>query len=188
MTKVLIPLADGFETIEAMIAVDVFKRAGFAVTLGGLDSNSSKVKSEHGVVVSADAPMSRINPDEYDVLFLVGGCDGGVKLLRKDQYVVNAMRSFVAQNKIVGAICAAPYILGELGLLDGKSVTCYPDEEFTSKLIGAKYEKKQIVIDGNIFTGIGPSSAIELAFSIAEACSDIETVSKIVEDMQFNVE
>ncbi len=160
--KVLVPLADGFEEIEAIAIVDVLRRAGLDVVMAGLPG--TMVRGSRNVKIIADAKMDDVNPDEFDALVLPGG-DPGYKNLGQSQKILNMIRDFHSQGKLVCAICASPLVLAKAGILEDKKATVYPGLERDIP----KPRGDRVVVDGNIITSQGPGTAIEFALKIVES-------------------
>lgn len=179
MSLVYTFLADGFEEIEALAVVDILRRAGIETQMISI-SEQYKVTGSHGITVLADKLFEEIDLDKGDVLFLPGGIPGTPNLAAH-KGLMTKIREFNEKGKRIAAICAAPSILGEIGLLKGKTVSCFPGYE--DKLIGATYLREKAITDGNITTGRGMGSAIELGLELVrQLISDekaIELASKI---------
>jgi len=159
--KVLIPLADGFEDIEAFTVIDVLRRAGIDVDPVGVTGMS--VTSREGIRVMLDKRLDMINPDDYDGIVLPGG-SRGVANLSKSSRLRRILREFNNKGKLIAAICAAPLILANEGILDNKKATVYPGLERR-----IPYPRgDRVVVDGNIVTSQGPGTAIEFALKIVE--------------------
>ena len=154
MKRVLMFLADGFEECEALIAVDILKRVGVEVTMASV-AERRKVHSTHGISIHADIMAEDIaldSYDDYDMLVLPGGMPG-TKYLQDSPLVNDICSMFDVQGKWIAAICAAPSILGALGLLDGRRATVFPGME--DKLYGAVPTGEEVTVDENIITGQG---------------------------------
>ena len=154
-------LATGFEEIEAIATIDVLRRAGLNVVTVSVES-SKQVEGSHGVVVTADTLLEANDYSDSSILILPGGT---VRLGEFD--FLNKL--LVSQNnagKPIAAICAAPSLLGRLGILEGKEATCYPG--FEEYLQGAKVVDKRVAADGNVITGRGPGCTVEFALKIVE--------------------
>jgi 4-methyl-5(b-hydroxyethyl)-thiazole monophosphate biosynthesis len=160
MKKVFVPLAEGFEEIEAMAVIDILRRAGIDVVTAGLQG--SIVKSSRNVKVIADKKIDDIKED-FDAIVLPGGNPGYLNLM-KSQKIMKMIKEFDSKNKIIGAICASPMILAKLGILDNKKATIYPGME--KELPKPRSEK--VIVDGNIITSQGPGTAIDFALKIVE--------------------
>lgn len=171
--------ADGFEEIEAFTTIDTLRRAGLDVEIISVTPDEI-VTGAHDVSVLCDKNFE--NCDFYDakLLFLPGGMPGAATLDRHEG-LRKLILNFVAQDKPIAAICAAPMVLGKLGLLKGRKVTCYPG--FEQYLEGAECLDLPVVKDGNIITGMGPGAAMEFALTIVETLCGKEKVDELVEAM-----
>lgn len=173
MNRVLVLLADGFEDIEAVTVIDLLRRAKIDVDLVSIKDKI--IKSGTGIVITADKLIDNISVDDYNLLFLPGG--GGVKLLDDSLRVKEIVVSFYKQGNYIAAICAAPLILGKLGLLDKKKFTCYPSfEQFAPK---GKYKEVGVIQDGKIITGRGIGYASDFALHIIELLTSKEVRDRI---------
>lgn len=161
---VYVHLADGFEEIEAITPVDVFRRAEIPVKTVSITGNLL-VTGAHGIPIKADLLFEQVNYDDATMILLPGGMPG-TNNLAEHKGLTEAIREFADENKWIAAICAAPMILGELGLLDAKKAVIYPGME--QYLRGAKPGKHRVEIDGNIVTSKGPGTAMEFALAIVE--------------------
>lgn len=161
---VYVILAEGFEEIEALTVVDVVRRAGVEVCMVSITSEK-EVKGAHGIVVAADVLLPNTDLAASELVVLPGGMPGAVNL-RKCHVLCEELNKRAEKNLPIAAICAAPFILGELGILKGKKTTCYPG--FEEKLTGAHATGTMVEKDGNIITGKGPAAAMEFALKIAE--------------------
>ena len=178
MPKVVVPLADGFEEIEAMAIIDVLRRSGVEVTVAGL--HEGPIESARRVKVLPDTTIEMITSDDFDVIILPGGQPGSDNLNASER-VKNLIRDFHGKGKLTGAICAAPYVLANAGVLEGKRVTSYPS--FKDKLGGGLYQEKTFVVDGNIMTSRGPGTAICFALAIVERLVGKEKANAVKEAM-----
>ena len=177
--KVAVLLAEGFETIEALTTVDILRRAG--VECHTFATKNQEVTTSHNITIKADKILSDEVYD-YDAVVLPGGMPGSVNL-RDDERVIQLLKKFNNENKIIAAICAGPISLGKAGLSEGKNVTCYPG--FEDQLGNCNYQKELVVVDGNIITGRGPAAAIPFAFEILKQIAP-EKVEEIKKAMLFN--
>jgi len=157
--RVMIPLANGFDGIEALTVVDVLRRAKIKVDTVGVIG--SVIQSKNGVKVIVDRTLNQINPSEYDVVILPGGSPGYQNLGRSAK-IIEILKTFNNQNKLICAICGAPTILAKAGLLDNKKATIYPGFE---KML-AYPRDRPVVVDGNVITSQGPGTAIDFALKI----------------------
>lgn len=178
MPKVLIPLADGFEEIEAMAVVDVLRRADIEVVLAGL--RTGQVVSVRKVNVIPDDSIDHLKAEDFDMIVLPGGQPGATNL-NADKRIKRLLKEFNAAGKMIGAICAATTILSEAGLIKGKRVTAYPT--YRDKLDNAHYENKSVVSDDNFITSQGPGTAIEFALAIVARLSGRHTADALAKDL-----
>ena len=156
-------LAEGFEEIEALTQTDVLRRAGIEVKNVGV--TGEYVTGSHGITVKADALIEEAKNCVPEGIILPGGIPGTPNIAANKDAVELIKK--VAENKgLVAAICAAPSVLGELGLLEGKKAICYPG--FEDKLTGAIVTCEKVVIDGNFITSRGAGTAMDMALAIAE--------------------
>jgi protein deglycase len=176
MPKVLVPIATGFEEIEAVSIIDVLRRGGIEVVIGSL-SEALMVKGAHGIMIQADRPMAGLSADELDMIVLPGGW-GNTKILASDEGVQSLLKAMDQQGKGIGAICAAPYALEAAGVLK-EGYTCYPgieDELSTGGFVGEKYA---VVESANVMTSRGPGSAICFALAIVKKLLNLKTYEKV---------
>lgn len=178
MKKAIVFMAEGFEEIEALTVVDVLRRGGVETTMVSVTENPY-VTGAHGIEVLADATSEYEVTDE-NLVVLPGGLPGADNL-RKSALVCDTVKKYVSEGRLVGAICAAPYVLGEFGVLNGKKATCYPG--FESKLAGADYTANRVEVDGKIITGNGPSSALPFAIALLAAVTDEATANSVAQGM-----
>ena len=173
-------LAKGFEELEALAPVDILRRAGVEVKTVGV--TGKRVSGSHGISVNCDIAITDATFDNLDGIVLPGGLPGTTNLEADD--TVNKFIDYAWENdKIIGAICAAPMILGHKGLLNGKNATCY--KGFEKELAGARVLDRPAVRDGNIVTGWGAGGAMEFAVLYLEAISENEELAKkIARDMR----
>ena len=159
--RVLVPLAEGFEEIEAVTIVDVLRRASIEVVTAALAA--SPVRGSHGIAVNADAGLDDVLGQDFDAIVLPGGMPGS-RTLRDDERVLGVVRDMSARNKLVAAVCAAPIVLEAAGVLSGKRATSYPGNELPSAL----YVEERVVVDGELVTSRGPGTALEFALVLVE--------------------
>lgn len=152
-------LADGFEEIEALTPADIFRRAKLPTATVSI-TDSRTVTGSHQIAVQADRLLSEIDPSDADLLLLPGGMPGTTNLAACKP-LCEMLLAHAAQNKPLAAICAAPSVLGGLGLLQGKAAICYPG--FENALIGATVSEKKVVRDGNTVTAAGMGVALDFA-------------------------
>ncbi len=179
MGTVYVFFADGFEEIEAFTSVDVMRRAGLNVEMVTVTPDEI-VTGAHDVPVLCDKNIENCDFFDADLILLPGGMPGAATL-EKSEDLRRLITRFAEQNKPIAAICAAPMILGKMGLLKGKKATCYP--AFEQYLEGAQFTGAQVEKDGNIITGIGPGSAMEFALAIVELLLGKDKVQELKEAM-----
>lgn len=163
--RALVLWADGFEEIEAIAPVDVLRRAGVDVVIGGVGGLT--VASARGMRVLADVAAEELSAEDFDVVVLPGGL-GGARALAASDAVRALIEGAAAAGRLVAAQCAAPAIvLGPLGLLDGRRATCYPSMRPT--LRAGSVVDAAVVVDGPFITGAGPGTALAFSLAVAEA-------------------
>jgi 4-methyl-5(b-hydroxyethyl)-thiazole monophosphate biosynthesis len=178
MAKVAMILADGFEEVEAVAIVDVLRRADIEVVIAGL--HEGPLSSARKVKVIPDTVIDSIKADDFEMLVLPGGQPGSDHL-NADNRVRELIRDFDAKGKLTGAICAAPYVLANAGILDGKHATSYPT--YRDKLGAAVYEDKTVVEDGNVLTSRGPGTALYFGLAIVQRLVGKDKAQQIREAM-----
>lgn len=161
-TNAFVFFAEGFEEIEALTIVDVLRRADFHIEMVSVTGNR-EVTGAHAITIVTDTLIESIQPDTADILILPGGMPGALNL-SKHKLLVTMLQKQNSNKKLIAAICAAPFVLGELGILQKKEATCYPGYE--SKLQGAIVQNKPVVISDNIITGNGPGAALAFSYAI----------------------
>lgn len=180
MARVLVPLADGFEEIEAMSIIDILRRANIEVVIAGL--HDGHIESARGVKVIPDTTIDKVNADDFDMIVLPGG-QPGTDNLNKDERVKKLIQDFYNKGKLTGAICAAPYVLANAGILHGKKATSYPT--YKEKLGDVNYLEDAVVEDSNVLTSRGPATAACFAFKIVEKLAGKEKAEQIQQGMLF---
>ena len=184
MKKVYVFLADGFEDVEALIPVDVWRRGGLDVTTVSI-SDFPLVNSAHGVNVEADIMFEQGEFDDADLIFLPGGMPGASNLFAH-KGVCKAIVDQYAAGKKVAAICASPaVVLAPLGILESKKATCYPGFESVLAENNATYTGNLFTVDGNVTTGEGPAAAFPFAYELLAQLVNKQTADQIAEGMRF---
>ena len=179
MKKAFLFLADGFEECEAIAPIDILRRGGVeAVTVS--ITGKREVTGAHNVPVVADKLFDECDFGTADMLILPGGMPGA-KHLNEHNGLKELITRLASQNKWITAICAAPIVLGGVGLLQGRKATCYPG--FESRLTGAAYTANPVEIDGNIITGKGPGYAYDFGFSLLNALLGEKTEQEVTAGM-----
>lgn len=164
MEKIAVFLANGFEEIEAVSIIDILRRADIETTTISISGNR-EVNGSHKIKILADKLFNEINIDDYSMIVLPGGMPGS-KNLNEHPGLREQILNFHEQNKMLGAICAAPLVFGNLGILKNKKATCYPGYE--NQLHGAVVTGEKTEVSGNIITGKGAGVAIDFALKIVE--------------------
>lgn len=181
MQQVFVFLADGFEEIEAIAPVDVFRRAGMNVKTVSI-TNELQVRGAHDVLVVADACFHEVDFSGDFLIFLPGGMPGATNLDNHAGLKKLIVKQAARGNEIA-AICAAPLVLGKMGLLKNKEAICYPGyEQF---LLDAQIDTSEIVKSGNIYTAKGPGVSIPFALKIVEDFKGKEFAEAIAQAMMF---
>ncbi len=162
MVKALVLLAPGFEEVEAMTVVDLLRRGGVEVVTAGLEK---PVEGSHGVKVLPDRRLEEISIGDFDAVICPGGYPG-YENLRKNRKVLELVREAAERGLIVAAICGAPSVLSDAGVLRGKRGTIYPGMEAELRKGGGRPLKKLVVVDGKIITSMGPATAFAFALEL----------------------
>ena len=181
MKKVSVILADGFEEIEGLTAVDLLRRAKIYVDTVSITGDYT-VHGAHGINVQTEDLFEEVNFVESDMIVLPGGMPG-TKNLDAHEGVRRVVKDFVQEGKKIGAICAAPTVLSNLGILKGKRVTCYPAME--KEIQGAALTGAPVTVDGNIITSQGVGTAIDFALKLIEVLSGKEKAEEIAESIVY---
>ena len=179
--KAYIFLTTGFEEIEAICIIDILRRAGVNVETVSI-TNYKKILGAHNITILADTPIfEKINLLDGDMLILPGG-QPGTKNLNTCEKLKKLIQTYHDQNKYIAAICAAPLVFGEMGLLKGKRATCYPGYE--GLLLGAEFAgNERVVVDGNIITSKGVGTAIEFSLKLVELLVGKKTAETLKKKM-----
>lgn len=177
--RICVPLADGFEEIEAITIIDVLRRADIETISVYLNKNP--VKGAHNIFVSADNNIENMETETLSGIILPGGMPGSENL-KKSGHVMNMLKEINKKQGLIGAICAAPMVLGHAGLLKNKKAVCFPGYE--KFLEGAVYMDEPLVKDGNIITAKGPGCAIDFALEIVSELKSEELKDSLRKSMQ----
>jgi 4-methyl-5(b-hydroxyethyl)-thiazole monophosphate biosynthesis len=183
MKSIFVHLADGFEEIEAITIIDVLRRSGLNVVTLSI-SDKLMVNGAHKIGVEADLLFKNADYKQADMIVLPGGMPGA-KNLSEHEGLNFQLKKFFEEGKLLGAICAAPMVLGKLGILKGKKVVCYPG--FENYLHGAIIKEEPVVTDGNIITGRGPGAAMQFSYEIVRLLKDEQNVAELREAMLTTV-
>jgi len=171
MSKVLVPLASGFEEIEAVSIIDILRRADIEVLVASLGEECT-VKGANGISIVSDLNINDINSDELDMIVLPGGVEGTYNLA-EDKNVIKILQDMDKDGKNIGAICAAPFALNKAGVLK-QNYTCYPSFEEHIRIDGYMADKI-VVEDENIMTSRGPATAMCFALQIVKKLKGEDT-------------
>lgn len=181
MKKVSVILADGFEEIEALTVVDLLRRAQIYVgTVSATDEYI--VHGAHGINVQTEDLFEEVNFVESDMIVLPGGMPGTTNL-NDHAGVRRVVKDFYEEGKYVAAICAAPTVLANLGILKGKRITCFPTVE--NQIQGSVITRMPATVDGNIITGRGAGTAIDFALKLIDALSGPDKAREIAEAILY---
>ena len=171
--KVTAFLTDGFETVEALAVIDICRRAGIDTDTVSITGDKNVISAQN-IPVKADYFFDEVNLEESDLLFLPGG--PGHKSYMENEKLLNALKA---------AICAAPSILGRIGLLKGKKATCFPG--FEKYLDGAQVllAPVRVVTDGNITTSRGMGTSVDLGLEIVKLLISEEKAKELAASTQY---
>ena len=179
MARAVLILADGFEEIEALSVVDILRRAKVEVFIAGLKEGYAA--SARGVKVLPDGLIGGIKAADFDAIILPGG-QPGADNINADNKVAELLYEFNEAGKLICAICAAPYILAEKGLLNGKKATCFPSY---AEALGESYIEQKVVEDGNIITSRGPATAPDFTFKLVDRLAGKEITDSLRKAMLY---
>lgn len=183
MSKLGIFMADGCEEIEGLTVVDLVRRAGIEIEMISV-SGEKTVTGSHKIAFQTDVSKADADFASYDGIVLPGGMPGTTHLM-EDDTVNRVIKEFATSGKLVAAICAAPSVLGNAGLLEGKKATCYPGVE--GKLTGADFVTDPVAKDGNIITSRGLGTAIEFAAEIVAYLLDENVAKSLKESIVYGI-
>lgn len=173
-------LAEGYEECEALIPLDILRRANIEVKTVGV--GKSTIKSSHRIQLNCDTTTDNLSFENLQGIILPGGMPGTLNLEKSD--AVQAAIDYCNNNNLlIAAICAAPLILGHKNLLNGKNATCYPG--FENELFGANFCEQKVVTDGNIITACGVGAAFEFGFEILKHLTDSQKSQEIKKTMKY---
>jgi len=172
--KVLVPLAPGFEEIEAVTVVDILRRAGAEVFLAGIEDGP--ILGSRGVRIVPDGPLREVRDREFDLVVLPGGA-GGTARLREDSDVARVLERTLGDGRPVAAICAAPTVLHARGLLEDRRIACHP--AVAGQMSGARIVEDPVVVDRGVVTSRGAGTALEFALALVELLEGSATRAKV---------
>lgn len=178
MNRVALAVIDGCEEIEALTVVDVLRRGGVDIKIVSL-SNNAMVQGKHQILFQSDLSLEEAKKETFAMLIIPGGTTA---------YLDHAdflawVKQFDAEEKKIAAICAAPAVLGSLGLLQGKKATIYPDASLESLCKGCDIQRQAVVVDGRYTTGQGPSASIAFALELLGQIQGSETAEQVKKAM-----
>lgn len=168
-------MADGLEEIEALTVVDILRRAQIDIRMISING-TKRVTGAHGIVLETDEILEEADTDSLDLLVLPGGMPGTLHLGACER-LTEELKKADAQKRGIAAICAAPSILGDLGILSGRKAVCYPG--FEDRLQGADVVREPVVTDGHITTSRGMGTAIAFALELVARLQDRESAGRI---------
>ena len=178
MKRILVPLADGFEEIEAVTIIDVLRRAGLRVITAGLTTRL--VSGAHEVVIQADTLLSEVKDLDFDAVILPGGMPGTTNL-QENQNVIHILKRLDSEGRWVGAICAAPTVLKSAGVIRDRQVTSYP--AFQEDLSAFDYRQDRVVVDEHLVTSRGPGTALEFSLRLVSLLAGTEKADELAKGM-----
>jgi len=181
MKRVVVPLARGFEEIEAVVVIDILRRADADVKVAGVGGRP--IIGAHGITVECDCLIEDCGADETDAVVLPGGIPGTTNLASSE-----AVRALVVgvdrAGGMVAAICAAPTVLDSLGLLEGKSATSHPAHR--REMLRCNYSDDRVVVDGNVVTSRGAGTAVEFAAQLVRMLTSPEKADDILDRIVYS--
>lgn len=178
MTKVLVPLAEGVEEIEAAIIIDTLRRAKWEVMAAGV--TAMPITASRGMIILPDAPWDDVATESYDALVIPGGAKG-VENLINDPRVLDTVRHYFRRDKWLAAVCAGPLVLQAAGVLTKKNATCHP--MVAHSLTVTPWINKPVVIDDRIITSQGPGTCFQFALTIVSLIAGAALANRIREEM-----
>ena len=179
MALVLLPLAQGFEEVEAVSLIDVLRRGGVGVRVAYV-GDSDMVLGANGITIKADTSIANVISDDFDMILLPGGWEG-TYILADNEIVQKLLKEFQAKDKVIGSICAAAYALKKADVL-GTDYTCYPAAADEVNHNGYR-DDKMVVTDGNIMTSRGPGTALCFGLEILKRLVGVESYQAVKDGM-----
>ncbi len=181
MAKVLIPLAEGFEELEAVTIIDLLRRAEIEVVVAGL--KDGPVRGSRRTVILPDTTLEQVMEIPFDMMVLPGGQPGSNNL-NADERIHRLLQRLSHAGKTTAAICAAPLVLASAGLLKGKKATSYPGALGAQLLEGVDYQQAAVVRDGTVITSRGPGTAMDFALTLIETLAGTAVRQKVEAPLQ----
>lgn len=182
MSRVLVPLAEGFEEIEAVTVVDLLRRAGLEVHTASLDG--PQVTGSHGITVLADKALDAAMAEDYEMIVLPGGMPGA-RHLQDDARVISLLRRYAAEGRFTAAICAAPSVLAHAGLLEERAATSFPGFLNAASAPGILLRDDAVVVDGKVVTSRGAGTALEFGLALIELLEGVAARERVRERLQI---
>ena len=176
MASVLVPLAQGCEELEAVTVIDLLRRAGIEVITAGL--SEQEIIASRGVRLLADTLLDEVQERRFDMIVLPGGLPGADNL-DNDARIHELLKKMANSEKFTAAICAAPKVLANAGLLEGKSATSYPGFVDKMELPDTSYKQDAVVCDGKVITSRGPGTAMDFALQLIETLEGKDTRDEV---------
>ncbi len=176
MARVLVPIAQGCEELEAITIVDLLRRAEIEVTTAGLEEGP--VTASRGVKLIPDTDLDAVLDEDFDMIVLPGGLPGADHL-DNDPRIKTLLQNMAKSGKYTAAICAAPKVLANAGILEGKTATSYPGFLENLDLPNTQLSDKAVVIDGKVITSRGPGTAMDFALEIIETIAGKEKRNEV---------
>jgi 4-methyl-5(b-hydroxyethyl)-thiazole monophosphate biosynthesis len=165
MARALVPLAAGFEEIEAVTLIDILRRAQVTVVAASLGARA--VAGSHGIRLEADTTLADLPEEPFDLIALPGGMPGAANLAAEPRLTA-MLRAHAAAGRLTGAICAAPLVLARAGLLAGRRATSFPGVLAREAVPGLALTNDSIVVDGHLVTSRGPGTALDFSLKLVE--------------------
>lgn len=179
MKTVMIPLADGFEEVEAVTIIDVLRRADMQVTVAGI--GGPILQGAHSLRVEADCILEECRGDAFDLVVLPGGMPGAANLAESEMLLETVKRQY-AEGRLLGAICAAPaVVLADKGIVDSEKMAAYPG--FRERIPDGRGVTDMVCHDGMVITGAGPGAAMEFSLELVKALCGEEKAASVAEGM-----
>lgn len=168
--KVLVPLAEGFEELEAVTICDILVRGGIEVVTASLEEEQL-VQASRGTQIFASTTLQAVKGIEFDLIVLPGGLPGSDYLMQNET-LIGLLQQQAKQDKLVGAICAAPKVLVSAGILDNKRATSFPNVIEQNPALGMTFQNQPVVVDGNVVTSRSAGTALDFALTLVELLTD----------------
>lgn len=179
MKKAYVHFAEGFEEIEALTIIDVLRRAEIPTDMVSV-TGQRQVTGAHGIKIVTDTVFEDVDYATAEIVILPGGMPGS-KNLQDHAGLAKVLKQKAESKEAIAAICAAPMVLGELGILEGKNATCYPG--FEEHLKGANLMDELSVVAGNIITGKGPGAALNFSLDIVKELKGEKMANELAQGM-----